>query len=150
MDIQTNRIGFNNLEYNLTASPLIPYIKLQGFASDGINWEDVEVATMEKGADGLAYINDKPVAYKGTFVLQPNSPSRSALDTLIDLVTVKFGKRIVDYTLVLTVSNYTTGIKTVYSGGTITTAPGGDNATTEGQQNKTYIFSFSDKTDLPL
>lgn len=150
MGIQTKRIGFNNLEYDLTALPLVPYIKLQGFASDGINWEDVEVATMEKGADGLAYINDKPVVYKGTFVLQANSPSRSVLDNLINLTTVKFGKKIVDYTLVLTVLNYTTGIKTVYAGGTIATAPGGDNATTEGQQNKTYIFSFSDKTDLPL
>lgn len=29
-DISTNKVGFKNLTYTLTALPLVPYIKLEG------------------------------------------------------------------------------------------------------------------------
>ena len=152
MSIQTNKIGFTQLEFVLTALPIIPYLKLQGFADDGVKWEDTEIATLEKGADGLGYINDKAnITYKGTFTLTPNSASRVPLDRLVELATVYMGKKALDYELALTVINHTTGTKTIYTGGVITTAPGGDGAGGgDGQEKKTYIMTVANKNTLPL
>ena len=50
----------------------------------------------------------------------------------------------------MTVTNNTTGTKTVYTGGTITEVDGGDNANLDdGQQDKTYQFTFFDRAIMP-
>lgn len=150
-EVKKSKIGFNKLSYTLSAMPVIPYLKLQGFASDGISWDDVEVANLTKGADGLGAINQKPCIYQGNFSLLPNSPCRVVLDNLIDLSTVDWGKDAIDYELILTVQNLTTRTTTVYSGGIISTTSGGDTANKdEGQANKTYVVQFAHKNTVPL
>ena len=117
-DISTNKVGFKNLTYTLTALPLVPYIKLEGFGAEGVQWERPQPAVARLGADA-----------KGV---------------------VKYGKDLSDYTVVMTVTNNTTGTKTVYTGGTITEVDGGDNANLDdGQQDKTYQFTFFDRVIMP-
>ena len=150
-DISTRQIGFKNLEYTLVALPIIPYLKLEGFASDGISWERPQISTTKIGADGKAVVNSKPVLYTATVTLLPTSNSRVALDNLINFATPKFGKPLVDYSVVLSVNNFTTGSKTIYSGGTIEEVDGGDSANLDdGQANKQYKLVFTDRVSLPL
>lgn len=151
MDIQKNKIGFNKLSYTLSALPVFPYLKLQGFSSDGITFEDVEIAEIKKGADGLSAINQKPVVYQGSFSLLPNSPSRKVLDNLIQLSTVDFGRDAIDYELILTENNATTGETTILSGGIITSSPSGSSANMDdGQVARNYVMKFSYKVVMPL
>lgn len=150
MTISTNKTGFKKITYSLTALPLIAYLKLEGFASEGINWETIEPSNTRLGADGLAAVNQKPVLYTGTFQLLPNSNSRTMLDLLVQNTTATWGKDLVDYALVLTATNTTTGMKTIYSGGTIEQADGGDNADLDnGQANKSYRVTFTRRLQLP-
>lgn len=150
-DISTNKTGFQNLEYSLTALPVLAYLKLDGIAEDGVQWERPQPSVLEKGADGKAKVVQKPVVYACTIALMPNSNSRLALDNLCDATQAKYGRRLVDYAMVLNVSNYTTGVKTVYSGGTIEEYDGGDSATRDdGQGNKVYRLSFADRISMPL
>ena len=142
-DISTNKVGFKNLTYTLTALPLVPYIKLEGFGAEGVQWERPQPAVARLGADAKGVVNQKAVMYVCTISLLPTSNSRLALDNLINLTTPKYGKDLSDYTVVMTVTNNTTGTKTVYTGGTITEVDGGDNANLDdGQQDKTYQFTF--------
>ena len=83
MNISTRQTGFKKLSYSLTALPVVTFLKLDGFASDGITWETNEPANVILGADGLAAVNQKPVLYQGSFSLLPNSNSRNILDMLI-------------------------------------------------------------------
>ena len=151
MSIQDNHTSFVELSYTLSALPVFPYLKLEGFASEGISWEDIEPSVINKGADGQAYTIDKPVIYKGQFSLLANSPARNTLDALIESATVTFGKTPVKYNLVLTVKNETTGMSTVYSGGVFEQANAGDSADMDnGQGAKTYRMAFSSRAILPL
>lgn len=59
--ISSNGTGFTTCSYSLTALPVVSYMKLQGFASDGVSWDDIEPAAISIGADGLASVNQKPV-----------------------------------------------------------------------------------------
>lgn len=150
MDITTNKIGFQNLSYSMVALPLLAYLKLDGFASDGVTWDDIEPANVKLGADGKAVVNQKPVLYVGTFSLLATSNARNILDNLIQLTTPKFGKIAADCNITMTVVNKTTGTATVYTGGTITSAPGGDNANLDdGQADKSYKVTFTDRTMMP-
>lgn len=150
-DISTRQVGFKNLEYTISAGALLPYLKLEGFASAGVQWDRPQPATTRLGADGKAVINSRPVLYSGTFTLLPTSNSRLALDNLINATTAKFGKSLVDYALVLVVENKTTGQKTSYSGGVIEEVDAGDSANLdEGQGDKTYRVTFTDRAILPL
>ena len=151
MVISTNKTGFKQLTYSITALPILAYLKLDGFASDGVEWDDIEPSNTILGADGLAAVNQKPVLYTGTFTLLPNSNSRTALDMLVMTSTQIYGKDLIDYTLVMTVENKTTKTKTIYGGGTIETANGGDNADLDnGQGNKSYKVTFSSRVILPM
>ena len=150
-DISTRQVGFKNLDYTLTAGALLPFLKLDGFASAGVQWDRPQPASTRLGADGKAVINSRPVLYSGTFALLPTSNSRLALDNLINATTTKFGKDLVDYALVLTVENKTTGQKTLYTGGIIEEVDAGDTANLDdGQADKTYRVTFTDRTILPL
>ena len=150
-DISTNKVGFKNLEYTMTLLPLVPYLKLDGFASNGVNWDRPQPANVRLGADGKAVVNQKPVLYTGTFSLLPTSNARNILDQAINASTTKFGKELVDYVVVMTVANNTTGTKTVYSGGIIEEFDAGDTADLEnGQADKTYRVTFTDRVVLPL
>lgn len=150
-DISTNKVGFKNMAYAVSALPLIPYLKLEGFGPDGVQWERPQPASVRLGADGKGVVNQKCVTYACTVQLLPTSNSRLALDNLIDKTTPKYGKPLVDYSLSFTVFNYTTGTKTVYTGGTITEVDGGDSANLdEGEQDKVYRFEFLDRVQLPL
>lgn len=151
IDISTNGNGFTTCSYTLTALPIIPYIKLQGFATDGIEWEDNEPATVDIGADGLASVNQKPVTYVGTFSLKANSNARNYLDLLISATTPSYNKPAVPYELVLTERNELTGFTYVYSGGIITSAQAGNPSNMEdGQQPKRYRVTFTSKVPLPV
>lgn len=150
MNISTRQTGFKKLSYSLTALPVVTFLKLDGFASDGITWETNEPANVILGADGLAAVNQKPVLYQGSFSLLPNSNSRNILDMLIQTTTPMYGKDLVDYALVLTETNTTTGMKTIYSGGVITSAQAGNDANLDdGQGIKTYQVTFTSKVILP-
>lgn len=150
-DISTNKVGFKNLSYSLTALPVLAYLKLEGFAPDGIQWERPQPASTRLGADGKAVVNQKPVLYTCTINLLPTSNSRLALDNLINATTPKYGKSLVDYTIVMTASNYTTGQKTVYTGGTIEEIDAGDSANLDdGQADKQYRLTFTDRVIMPL
>lgn len=150
-DISTRQVGFKNLEYTISAGDLLPYLKIDGFASAGVQWDRPQPATTRLGADGKAVINSRPVLYSGTFALLPTSNSRLALDNLINATTAKFGKSLVDYALVLVVENKTTGQKTSYSGGVIEEVDAGDSANLDdGQGDKTYRVTFTDRVILPL
>ena len=138
-EISTNKVGFKNLEYTVTLLPLVPYLKLDGFASNGVSWDRPQPANVRLGADGKAVINQKPVLYSGTFSLLPTSNARNILDQAINASATKFGKPLVDYVVVMTVANNTTGTKTVYSGGIIEEFDAGDSADLDnGQADKTY------------
>lgn len=151
MEVSTRQIGFKNLEYTLSALPIIPYLKLEGFATDGVQWEKASVSTTKIGADGKSVVNTKPTLYTATFSLLPTSNARMALDGLVNATTAKFGKPLLDYSVVLSVNNYTTSSKTVYSGGAIEEADAGDSANLDdGQGNKQYKFVFTDRVILPL
>ncbi|MDR0571928.1 MAG: hypothetical protein LBG48_03715 [Rickettsiales bacterium] len=150
-DISTNKLGFDNLVYTLTALPIIAFMQLDGIANDGISWEDVEVATPIIGADGKVAINNKPVVYTGTLNLMATSNSRKAIDNLILLSTPFYGKKAADYELILTEVNNTTKTRTVYAGGQFSNAQSGNNANLDdGQGNKTYQWFFSSKIIIPF
>lgn len=150
-EISTNKVGFKNLEYTVTLLPLVPYLKLDGFASNGVSWDRPQPANVRLGADGKAVINQKPVLYSGTFSLLPTSNARNILDQAINASATKFGKPLVDYVVVMTVANNTTGTKTVYSGGIIEEFDAGDSADLDnGQADKTYRVTFVDRVVLPL
>lgn len=149
--ISTRQVGFQNLSYTLAALPIVPYLKLDGFSSDGVQWDRPQPATTRLGADGKAVVNSRPVLYTGTIGLLPTSNARVVLDQLINAATPKFGKSLVDYAIVLTVENNTTGTKTVYSGGVIEEFDAGDSANLDdGQGNKSYRLTFTDRVVLPL
>lgn len=151
MAISTRQVGFKNIELTMTALPLLPYLQLDGFAGDGIQWERPQPASTRLGADGKGVVNSRPVLYAGTITLLPTSNAREALDNLINLSTPKFGKALVDYAIVLTETNHTTGKKTVYSGGIITEFDAGNSANLDdGQADKTYRLEFMDRIILPL
>lgn len=150
-DISTNKVGFQNLQYSLTALPVLAFLKLEGFAPEGVQWDKAQPASTRLGADGKAVVNQKPVLYSCTVNLLPTSNSRLALDNLISVTTTKYGKSLVDYNVVMTVSNLTTGIKTVYTGGTIEEIDAGDSANLDdGQSDKQYRLTFTDRTNSPL
>ena len=150
-DITTRLTGFKKLSYTLTALPILPYLKLDGIAPDGIQWERAQPASTRLGADGKAAVNQRPVLYTCTVNLLPNSNSRTALDLLISTTTAKYGRSLVDYTVVMTVTNHTAGTKTVYTGGVIEEIDAGDSGNLdEGQSDKAYRFTFVDRTILPL
>lgn len=150
-DISTNKVGFKNLSYALSALPFIPYLKLEGFGPDGVQWERPQPANVRLGADGKGVVNQKAVTYACTIQLLPTSNSRMAIDNLINLTTAKYGKDLLDYSLGLTVSNAVTKTKTVYTGGTITEIDAGDSANLDdGQGDKTYRLEFLDRVQLPL
>lgn len=150
-NITQNPNGFTTCSYTLTALPLVPYLKLEGFASEGISWDDVELATKKIGADGLVTTNQKPVLYTGTFSLQPNAPARNILDNLIMSATPIYGKSLTSYSIIVTEKNNMTGYTYVYSGGVITSMKGGnDNNLDDGQGVKTYKIQFNSRVQLPL
>lgn len=151
INISTNKTGFTNLSYSITAQPVVSYLKLDGFSSDGIQWEDTEPANVRLGADGLGAVNQKPVLYQGTASFLPNANCRNVLDILTQTVTPKYGKSLVDYELILTVINKTARTRTIYYGGTITQAQAGDTANLDdGQQDKTYRFTFINREIIPF
>lgn len=150
-DISTRQVGFKNLSYSLTALPVLAYLKLEGFAGEGVQWERPQPSTTRLGADGKAVVNQKPVLYTCTVNLLPTSNSRLALDNLINVTTPRYDKSLVDYAIVMTVSNYTTGQKTVYTGGSIEEIDGGDSANLDdGQSDKQYRLTFTDRVISPL
>lgn len=151
VNISSNANGFKTCSYALSALPLIPYMKLDGFDKDGIQWDDIEIATMDVGADGLATVNQKPVLYVCTISLKPNSPCRNILDTLVSTLTPVYGKTLSSAGIELIETNELTGFTYVYTGGAITNAPGGNNNNMdEGQGKKVYKITFSNKAPLPL
>ena len=150
-DISTNKTGFSKLSYSITALPVLAYLKLDGFSSEGIQWDNIEPASVRQGADGLGAINQKPVLYSGTMSFLPNSNCRNVLDILCQQVTPRFGRRSQDYELILTEYNETAKTKTVYRGGSIVEAPAGDSANLdEGQADKSYKVTFIDRDILPF
>lgn len=149
--ISTRQVGFKNLEYTMTALPVLAYLKIEGFAGSGIQWDRPQPASTRLGADGKAVVNSRPVLYSGVLTLLPTSNARVALDNLINATTAKFGKPLVDYAIVLNVNNFTTGTKTVFSGGVIEEIDAGDSANLDdGQGDKQYRFTFTDRVILPL
>lgn len=151
MSISTNQVGFKNLEYTMTALPLLAYLKLEGFAASGIQWERPQPATTRIGADGKAVVNTRPVLYSCVINMMPTSNARVALDMLVNASTAKFGKPLQDYAIVLNESNATTGYKTVYSGGVIEEIDAGNSADLDnGQADKQYRVTFTGRTLLPL
>lgn len=146
-NISTNQVGFKNLEYTMSALPLLPYLKLEGFAPAGIQWDRPQPASTRLGADGKAVVNTRPVLYGCTINLLPTSNARVALDALVNATTAKFGKSLADYAIVLYESNATTGQKTVYSGGVIEEIDAGNSADLDnGQADKQYRIIFTDRT----
>ena len=145
-DITSNANGFKTSEYSLSALPLLPYIKITGFASDGISWDDIDLSNDILGADGLKVNNTRPVLYVGTFSLLPNSPVRNALDLLITSITPVFGKQLNTAGIELVETNNLTGYKYIYTNGNIISTNGGNNNNmNDGQGVKTYKISFGNK-----
>lgn len=150
-DISTRQVGFKNLSYSLSALPIVPYLKLEGFGPDGVQWERAQPASVRLGADAKAAVNQRAVLYTCTINLLPNSNSRNTLDMLIQATTPKYGVDLVDYSIVMTVSNDTTGQKTIYTGGVIEEVDAGDSANLDdGQGDKSYRLTFVDRTILPM
>lgn len=144
MSISTNQVGFKNLEYTMTALPLLPYLKIDGFAQSGIQWDRPQPSSTRLGADGKAVVNTRPVLYTCTINLLPTSNARVALDALVEATSAKFGKSLVDYGVVLTETNTTTGQKTVYSGGILEEIDAGNSADLDnGQGDKQYRITFT-------
>ena len=151
LDISTNKTGFKNLSYSLTALPLLAFMRIDGFAPDGVVWETIEPATVTLGADGKSAVNQKPVLYTVTLNLLPNSNARNILDLLIQATIPEYGVELADYNLVLTEENLTTGYKTVYTGGTFITVDAGNSANLDdGQSGKAYQISFTTRTIIPV
>lgn len=151
VSISTRQTGFKKCTYSCTANPVFSYLKLDGFSSDGITWEDVEPASVKLGADGLASVNQKPVIYQGTFSLLPNSNCRNLLDMLVMITTPTFESGLQDYEFTLTENNRTTGMSTTYYGGVITQVNSGNNNNLDdGQGNKTYRVTFTGKRPQPF
>lgn len=151
MDITSDKIGFQSLSYTLTALPVLPFLEIDGFTEEGVQWDDIEPATVKVGADGLSAVVQKPVTYQGTFSLLPNSAARNILDAFIAATTPAFGKGLLDYELILTETNELTGMKTVYSKGAITSANGGNSANmNDGQGTKTYRVTFGNRILSPV
>ena len=149
--ISTRQVGFKNLEFTMTAQPLLAYLKIDWFAASGVQWERPQPATTRIGADGKAVVNSRPVLYSCTMSLLPTSNSRVALDMLVNASATKFGKPLVDYAIVLNVINNTTGMVTTYTGGVIEEIDAGDSANLDdGQGDKQYRLTFTDKAILPL
>lgn len=149
--IQGAENGFSTVSASWSASPLFPFFKEEGVAKDGIKWDEVENKTLNLGADGISTKNTKPVLYSCTRTYMPNSSTRLYLDAFIAATSVSFGKKPVAGELILTVDNYMTGKRTIYSGGDVTSFEGGDSATMDdGQTPKTYKFTFSNKVEMPL
>lgn len=150
-DISTRQVGFKNLDITITALPILPYLKIEGLAAQGMQWDRPQPATVRIGADGKAVVNSRPVLYSGTLYLLPTSNSRLALDNLINATTPKYGKALVDYAITWVQINQTTGTKTMYTGGIIEEFDAGDSGTLdEGQTDKQYRFTFTDRIVLPL
>lgn len=151
VNVSTNKTGFSNLSYSISALPALAYLKLDGFSGEGFQWDQVEPANVRQGADGLGAINQKPVLYSGTASFLPNANCRNVLDILCQTTTPRFGKSLVDYELILTVINKTARTKTVYYGGCVTEAPAGDSANLDdGQGDKAYRFTFIDRDIIPF
>lgn len=150
-NISTRQTGFKNCTYSCTALPVFSYLLLSGFSSDGVQWEDVEPASVRLGADGLAAVNQKPVLYQGTFSLMPNSNCRNMIDMLCDITTPTFESGLQDYEFTLTEINRTTGVSYTYYGGVITQMPSGNNNNLDdGQGNKTYRVTFTGRRPMAL
>lgn len=151
IDISTNKTGFAQLSYSLVCEPLMAYLKLDGFASDGIQWDKIAPADVKLGADGLVAINQKPVLYSGEASFLPNANCRNALDLLVQNTTPGYGKKIVDYNIQLQEINETTRTRTTYTGGTIVEADAGNAANLDdGQGNKAYKFTFTGREIAPF
>lgn len=151
INISTNKTGFKQLELSISALPLIGYLRLDGFSADGIQWDTIAPADVKLGADGLAAVNQKPVLYSGTVSFLPNANCRNVLDTIVQSGTPKSGKSLVSYDIVLTELNLTARTRTVYKGGVIVEADGGNNANLDdGQGNKTYKFTFTGREIMPF
>lgn len=150
-DISTRQVGFKNLSYALSALPIVPYLKLEGFGPDGVQWERAQPATTRLGADAKAAINQRAILYTCTINLLPNSNSRNTLDMLVQATTPHYGVDLVGYSIVMTVTNQTTGQKTVYSGGVIEEVDTGDSANLDdGQGDKSYRITFTDRIISPV
>ena len=151
IDISTNKTGFGQLTYSIVAKPLFTYLKLDGFSSDGVQWDRVTPADVKLGADGLAAVNQKPILYSGEMSFLPNANCRNALDLLVQNTTPSFGKKVLDYELELMEINETTRTRTTYTGGIIVEADGGNNANLDdGQGNKTYKVTFTGREIMPF
>lgn len=150
-NITTQNVSQTQVEYSFSYLPLVPLTKLTGWAQEGIRWENVEIATLDKGADGLVYINQKPAIYRGTINLLANSPCRNALDLCCDLLTPKWGHTFNTASLNFIETNNLTGYTYLYSEGIITSAQGGNDANRDnGQTQKTYIMSFATRVIMPF
>lgn len=150
-DISTRQVGFKNLSYALSALPIVPYLKLEGFGPDGVQWEKAQPASVRLGADAKAAVNQRAVLYTCTINLLANSNSRNTLDMLVQATTPKYGVELVGYSIVMTVVNQTTGQKTIYTGGVIEEVDAGDNANLDdGQGDKQYRITFTDRVVSPF
>jgi len=151
VSISSNEKSFKQLDFTLSVLPVIPYLKLEGFAPEGVEFPDVEIATSTIGADGLVAFNAKPTLYPFTFHLMPNSNSRNILDLSLNAFIPVFGKELVGHSVTLTAINNLTGCSRVYTGGRFTNIQSGDSATLDdGQQAKTYTINFPTQVVLPL
>ena len=149
-DISKQEGSFKTASHTLVCS-LYPYIKLDGFAEEGIQWEKVEKASFRLGADGKAIKNSKPVLYTCTMTFLPNASCRNTLDLMVLASTPQFGKSLVKNSIVYTEKNELTGWTTIYAGGDIVSTEGGDSANlNDGQGNKSYTFTFTNKVMLEI
>ena len=150
-DISNRSIGTNSATYTLSILPMIPYMKIEGLGPEGVQWDAADIGQMRMGADGLAAKNQRAALYTGTLSLQPNSNLRTEIQRVIDLITPKFGKSLVDYNLTLIENNFTTSKKTVWSNGMFIEDPqsGGLNYD-QGQGSITLRMQFNNKVISPL
>ena len=151
-NVQGQENGFSTITGVFTAAPIFASFRCEGLDKAGIVWDDVEVAAIDVGADGLSTTNTKPVVRSATMTFKPNSSTRKYLDRIIALSSVSFGVQPTDYELTSMEVNRMLGTKTSDSGGKVTTAAGGNSATLDdGQQSKKYVFKFSGvPVTLPL
>ncbi|MBO7528067.1 MAG: hypothetical protein J6T74_09315 [Clostridia bacterium] len=150
MAIQENEASFKTTSHTLACS-LYPYIKLEGFAEEGVQWEKTEKTNFRMGADGMTVKNSKPVLYTCTMTFLPNASCRTILDSMYWASTPQYGKTLVNNSIVYTEKNEMTGWTTIYSGGDIVSMDAGDSANlNDGQNNKSYTFTFTNKVMLPV
>lgn len=143
-NVQGQENGFSTIRGVFTAAPIFSSFRFEGVAPDGIQWDNVEVTTLNLGADGLGTKNTKPVIRGFSLTLMPNSSTRKYLDRIIALSAVSFGVQPTAYELTYTEYNYMLGTKTLYSGGSVTEADGGNSATLDdGQRPKKYVIKFT-------